>query len=303
LLDAVLVVGVLLCQIFISEASSLSKLAHPLSEISRLEERGVRANPLVISGERRVKVGELNHVGSVSACSSFSSVSVGVSVASSPLEVDVISLSSSEEGWDKVVLGGGVSLDDVSSLSSDVQVENSLEEGDGGRSWSDVEDVRSVLEGSSELSGIDGHGHVQTILSLGGILGDGRVGSISGPINESSIWSVSSRSSIGGGNVVSQSENAVAVIVADATLLSSEGDGPVEAGGESIDAVSEVVISGPSGLDTDGSGNIPWRNLNPVVLVTLASIFVVLFSRSSVLLLAFESALHVLRFLLVETAP
>jgi len=41
LLNVVLVVGVLLCQIFVREASSLSKLAHPLSEISRLEERGV----------------------------------------------------------------------------------------------------------------------------------------------------------------------------------------------------------------------------------------------------------------------
>jgi len=115
----------------------------------------------------------LNHVGSVSACGSFSSVSVGVSIASSPLEVDVISLSSDEERGDKIVLGGGVSLDDVSSLSSHVKVENSLKEGDGSGSWLDVEDVRSVLEGSSELSGINCHGHVQSILSSSGVLATG----------------------------------------------------------------------------------------------------------------------------------
>jgi len=173
LLNVVLVVSVLRCQLIVSEASSLSKLAHPHSEVSRLEERGVRGNPLVISRERRIEVRELNHVGSVCACSSFSSVSVGVSIASSPLEVDVISLSSGEECGDKIVLGGGVSLDDVSSLSSHVEVENSLKEGDGGGSWLDVEDVRSVLEGSSELSGIESHGHVISILGLGGILADG----------------------------------------------------------------------------------------------------------------------------------
>jgi len=87
--------------------------------------------------------------------------------------VDVISLSSDEERGDKIVLGGGVRLDDVSSLSSHVKVENSLKEGDGSGSWLDVEDVRSVLEGSSELSGINCHCHVQSILSSSGVLANG----------------------------------------------------------------------------------------------------------------------------------
>jgi len=67
----------------------------------------------------------LDEVRSISLVSSFSGVSGGVGVASSPLEMDVISDSGVEVLGNEVVLSGGVGLDNVSSLSSDVQVEQS----------------------------------------------------------------------------------------------------------------------------------------------------------------------------------
>jgi len=300
LFNVVLVVVVLLHQLIIGKASSLAKHAHPLSEISRLEEGGVGSNPVISCGDGRIEIRELNHVGSVSSRSSFSSVSGRVSVTSSPLEVDVVSLSSNKESGNKVVLGGRVGLHDVSSLSSDVNVEDPLKERDSRRSWSDVEDVRSVLEGSSELSCVEGHRHVQTILSKSGVLGNGRVSCIGSPVDEATVWSVSRSSQIRCGDVVSHSEDTVAVVVSNATLLGSQGDGPVETSLEAINAVTQVVVSGPSALNANWGRNAESRDHSPIVSVGLAVNLVVLGSCSSSLILAFVPALDVLGFSLVE---
>jgi len=164
-LNGVLVVVVLLLQISKRETVGLSEHAHPLSKFLGLKERSVLGNPVISSGVGSIKVRDLYHVASVSSLSSFSCISSWVSVASSPLEVDIVSRSSNEECGNKVVFGGGVSLDDVSSLSSYVQVENSLKWRDSGGSGSDVEHVRSVLEGSSELRSINCQRNVESILS------------------------------------------------------------------------------------------------------------------------------------------
>jgi len=84
--------------------------------------------------------------------------------------VNVVSSTTSEVSGDKVVLSGGVGLHDVSSLSSDVEVEDSLERRDSRRSGSEMEDKRSVLEGSSELGSVDGKRDVESILSNIGVL-------------------------------------------------------------------------------------------------------------------------------------
>jgi len=70
-------------------------------------------------------VSNLNPVASISSVSSFSGVTSGVGVASSPLEVNIVSNSSVQIRWDKIVFSSGISLNDVSSFSSDIQVENS----------------------------------------------------------------------------------------------------------------------------------------------------------------------------------
>jgi len=91
---------------------------------------GVLLDPLVGDGVSVIGLDHLNEDRSVSSILSFSRVSSGVSIATSPLEVDVVSNSGVKVLRDEVILNRGVSLDDVSSLSSDVQVEESSRSGD-----------------------------------------------------------------------------------------------------------------------------------------------------------------------------
>jgi len=302
-LNGVLVVVVLLLQVLKRQAVGLSEHAHPLSQSLGLEQWGVLGNPLIRSGDGSVKVGELYHVGSVSSCSSFSSISSWVGVASSPLEVDVVSSTSSEEGGDEVVLSRWVGLHDVSSLSSDVQVEDSLKRRDSLGSGSDVEHVRSVLEGSSELRSINGKRHVKSILGNVWVLFDGGVGSVGSPVNESSVGSVSSRSQVVGGDVVTDSQHAVAVVVLDAVEVLGNGESPVEASLESIDRVTQMVVSRPGSLDADGGWDFEGWDFSPFVSSSKASWLRVLSLLLSIVTSTEESGLDVLRFLLVEVAP
>jgi len=85
----------------------------------------VLADPSISDGESIVGVDDLDVVRSIGLILSFSGISSWVSIATSPLEVDIISDSSVKVLRDKVVLNSGVSLDNVTSLSSDVQVEKS----------------------------------------------------------------------------------------------------------------------------------------------------------------------------------
>jgi len=101
------------------EASSLSDHGKVQSEFGGIEQWGVGLQPFSGGGHRCFEVDDLNHVGSISSVSSFSGISSRVGVTSGPLEVDVISDSAFEDVGHEVVFGGGVSLDNVSSLSSE----------------------------------------------------------------------------------------------------------------------------------------------------------------------------------------
>jgi len=110
-----------------SEAVSLVKSGESDSGGSILNEDllGVLGDPVISDGESVIGADDLNVVRSVSSVLSLSSRSSGVGVTSSPLEVNVVSNSGVKVLRDEVVLNRGVSLNDVSSLSSDVQVEES----------------------------------------------------------------------------------------------------------------------------------------------------------------------------------
>jgi len=191
--------------------------------------------------------------------------------------VNVISSTSNKECGNKVVFRGRVSLDDVSSLSSNIQVEYSLKRRDSSRSRSNVEHVRSVLEGSSELRGVEGKRNVKSILSDVGILGNRGVGTIVGPVNESRIGSVSvSSSNIVGRNVVSKSQYAIAVVGSNTFLLTLGGESPIETSLESVNAVTQMVVSGPYGWNTSGSSNTPGWNFDPFVTCGKARWLVIL---------------------------
>jgi len=102
-------------------------------------------------------VDHLDDVGSIGLSGTFTSISGRVLVTSCPLEVDVVTESDVEILWNEVVFGGGVGLDNVSSLSLDVEIVNSGNTGNSMRSLSHDPSMRSVLEGSSELRGIRSH--------------------------------------------------------------------------------------------------------------------------------------------------
>jgi len=251
------------------QTSGLSEQSHVQSEFSGIEQRSVGRDPSSSGGKRVSQRSDLDHVGSVSLISSFSSVSSRVGVASSPLEVDVVSRSNRKITRNKVVLSGGVSLNDVSSLSSDVQVEDSVGGRDTSGSGSDVEHERSILEGSSELRGINSHGVVSVLVFEGRIGGDGRSNSVGVPIDESSLRRVSSGTEIGSGNIVSDSKSAVAVIVSNASQIRLNRESPVVLiGVTSITSVTQKVISGEGCLDAIGSGHSEGRNLGPLKLST-----------------------------------
>jgi len=109
------------------EASLLSQLSEVDSSVRISEQDGstVGSDPSIRGWFGGGLGDHLNKVRSVSSVGSFSGISCWVGVASSPLEVNVISNSGVQPLGNKVVFGGWVGLDDVSSLSSDVQVEHS----------------------------------------------------------------------------------------------------------------------------------------------------------------------------------
>jgi hypothetical protein len=257
LLFLVLVSTVLGQELLVGEAVSLSQHGHSQSEGLGLEHSGVVLQPVVRSGLGVSQVGGLDDVGSVSLVSSLTSVTSGVGVATGPLEVDVVTDTGVQDGGDEVVLGGGVGLDDVSSLTTDVDVEDTGVVGHTSGSGSHVEDVRSVLEGSSELGGIQGQLVDGIILGYEGVLLDGGVDGVHGPVNESSVGSVGVGAHIVGGDVVSQSESAVAVVILDAILVLLGGEGDIDGVGESIVTSSQMVLAGPGGLDAEGRRDSP----------------------------------------------
>jgi len=128
---------------------------HSLSESDIFKEGGVLVDPGLRGGSVGVHGGNLDDVRTVSLVGSFSSITSRVSITSGPLEVDIVSYSNIQLLWGKVVFGGRISLHDISSLSSDVQVPNSCTgRNRSSRSALDVEDIRTILEGSSELGGV-----------------------------------------------------------------------------------------------------------------------------------------------------
>jgi len=112
-------------QFFVGKAISLSQHGHSQSQSLRLEHGSVRRDPSISSGLGGSVVLNLDDVASVSLVSSFSGITSGVGITTSPLEVNVVTNSGVQESGDEIVFSGGESLDDVSSLSSDVDVEDS----------------------------------------------------------------------------------------------------------------------------------------------------------------------------------
>lgn len=233
-----------------SEAVGLVELRHSESESGIFEQdfSWVLGDPSISYRVRSIFSWDLDSIASVSSVSSFSGISGWVVITTSPLEVNVITNSGIHVLRDEVVFSGGVGLDNISSLSSNVQVEDSGKGRNSIGSLDNVEDMRSILEGSSELSGIEGEFQFSSgnIFIDDGVLSDWRSIVIHGVISKTSIRSGHIWISFfNRGDVVSHSEDAVAVSIVNAVFISTAGKSPVVVVGKSsiLLSVTQVVFS------------------------------------------------------------
>lgn len=181
-------------------------------------------------------------------------------------------------GGNEVVLGGGIGLNDVSTLTTDVQVEDaSTIDGESGTvgNLADFEGVRSVLESTGELIGVNSQGDVEdsVFLSIGrnidvGILLQGSAFTVLGRVGRPGI-------EVSGGDVVSETENSLGGNII--------WDSPVEEGGDgvtiSVDygSVTEMVVSTIGSRQAERSVNSPGGIDVPGSSVGKAFLFVVVF--------------------------
>jgi hypothetical protein len=140
------------------------------------------------------------------------------------------------------------------------------------------------------------------ILSDDGVFLDGRVLSVGSPVNESSVGSVTVGAQISSGDVVSHTEDAVAVVSLDASFVGRSGEGDVEGVSETSGTVTQVVFSGPGSLHAERSGNTPWLLDTPGSTVGSARNWVVVDGGSTSLGSAITLSLNVLGLGLVELA-
>jgi len=113
-----------------------------------------------------------------------------------------------------------------------------------------MEDVRSVLESSSKLSGVHGEFEVLGVLAYVFIIEDGRhFFSIVVVIDEVGHGALSLfTEGISSRDIISQTQDAIAIAIGDARLNTGSRESPIVRGGRSsaLD-VSKMIISGPAG--------------------------------------------------------
>lgn len=230
---------------------------------------------------------ELNHVGAISAVTTVTSLSTGLSIRASPLGVDEVADRDGEGVGDKVVLNGRVGLNDVTTATTNVQVPDLGGGGDASGARLDGEGMRTVLEGTTELRGIDGESQVHPVaLSIlteadSGVTTDRGNLTVLGEVNQltSSVNGTISTVVLRG-DVVTDTEDAsgrgVKVVGRDG-VKGNGGDDPTVVGGSStLVRVTQVVITSVGSGDALRGRDTPGGDDDPLVTVTLASVLVVL---------------------------
>jgi len=105
-------------------AIGLIQPGHSHSQSLVFKEIIVGTQPRVGGGNIGGYIGQLNHIGSICLVGTFTSISSRICVTTSPLEVDVIANKDGKGFRDEIILGGGIGLDDIASLSTDIQIED-----------------------------------------------------------------------------------------------------------------------------------------------------------------------------------
>jgi len=241
-------------------------------ELNVLKLSGVVGSGLVaLLGQDR------HQVGTISLILSVTSLTSGVVVRTSPLEVDIVSASDLEVVGGEIVLNAGVSLDNVSTASTDGQVEDTSSRLDVSWALHNLEGVRAVLEGTTELGGVDIDGQVASLTVVGinteanlGVSLDGGLLTIEGGIDHLTLAliNVSEGLVVTRGDVVADTEDAsselfvlVEVDVGDDPLIGLSHDGTVD-----VD-ITQVVIAALSGSEAVRGGDSPVLDLDPLVAV------------------------------------
>lgn len=105
-------------------------------------------------GDVRVKVGNLHDVRTISSSKTLSGVAIRIGVASSPLEVNVVSFFNVESVRSEIIFRCWIGLHNVTALSTHVEIVDLVSFGDTLGSGGDTEHVGTILEGSSILSSV-----------------------------------------------------------------------------------------------------------------------------------------------------
>lgn len=242
-----------------------------LEDLGVVDEVGVVATRLSLGLSLSRLDGD--HVGAISLVESVTGLVGGVVVRSSPLEVDVVSTGDLEVVGGEIVLNGGVALDNVSTASTDSQVEDTGTGLNVGGALGDLEGMRAILEGTSELVGVDVEGEVAEVsLSVDsvvdvGVVGDGGLGgSIVGRVDHLSslLINVGETVVVTRRDVVADTEDASGEL--GSIVVVDVGDDPLvglshQRGGD-VD-VTEMVIARLVGSEALGRGETPLLDLGP----------------------------------------
>lgn len=183
-----------------------------------------------------------------------------VEVATSPLEVNVVTLVDLQVVGSEVVLSGGVALNDVTTTTTDRQVDDTARERQVSRAGQDAEDVRSVLEGTTVLVGVESQSVVPVTDNNNGVLLDRGVLVVVTGINHVGVTlNVLPSIVVTRRNVVTETEDAVLTLIS----RGQSGDDPTVDVGHTRARVTQMVVSVPFSGDAVRSSNTPSRVFVP----------------------------------------
>jgi len=221
---------------------------------------------------------KLDDVGSIGTFSTLTGETVVLGIRASPLEVNVVSTSNTKVGRYEVILNGGVGLDNVTTTTADVQVEDTGGTSDSERTGLDPEGVRAVLKGTTILVSVQCQGQVAHFVGLVVTKGDTRVALNGGllsvilAVNHIGILGINVIPTIvvTRGNVVTKAEDASSTlnIISNLRIVPDRGgESPqVTSSGSTEISVTKMVITSQRMRDALRVWEIPAGDFDPIAL-------------------------------------
>jgi hypothetical protein len=191
-----------------------------------------------------------------------------IEVTTSPLEVNKVSLINLQVVGSKVVFNSRIGLDDVTTTTTNTQVDNTTSKGNGSRTRENSNYVRAVLEGTAVLVGVKSQGVVvlanrndRVLLDGGSLVIEARVDHLVIGINVLPCVVVTGR------DVVAQTEDTVLTFFS----RRQRGDDPTVDVGHTRARVTQMVVSVPLSGEAVGSRQVPSRVFSPNTIISSAA--------------------------------